>query len=222
MSSPEPTPAEQLARRMGIKEPDADLLEALDDALDDAVAEVEGYLGRSITPVQKVAYGCWPVPGGWDLIGVTGTLRRIVSAVPEVWPDTGLESGTFTVTYEVGLDYLVDADVRPIRRYVQAAAANNPMLLAYLSRTGERGEIKSVNVSTEGQSKSVTYSTLSYGGGGTAGADAPGALPSRSTLDRWRLANRHVHQAPDQRPDPRVYGGDGALVRDRDGFWNAP
>lgn len=98
---------------------------------------------------------------------------------------------------------------------------NNPTLLAYLVRTGGgRGEIKSVNVSTEGQAKSVTYSSLSYGGGGDAGSGVPGALPSITTLDTWRKRNRRVHQAPDQPRDPRVYGVPGPLVRDRDGFWN--
>lgn len=228
MSSPEPPAvpelAQELADDLGIDEPDAAMVRRLQRALDDAEADVVGYLGRPILPEQHTAYRVWPDlfrTGGWTL-AETEPIRRIVSATPETFLENGvpIETGTFTVVYEVGLDYANDPALAPIRRYVMAAALNSPKLLTYLSRTnGLRGPVKSVSVSTEGQSKNVTYADLGYGGGGQAGADSPGALPSRSSLDRWRRAGRRVHQAPDQPHDPRLYGT-GRMVRDRAGFWN--
>lgn len=225
MTEPTPaTPAEVIARRMRLQ-PTEELLTEIDDAIASAESDVEGYLGRPIRPVEVVAHQCWPVPGGWSIPGEHRRIREIVSAVPETVD--GVETGTFTVTYTVGIDYLADPDTRPIRRYVQAAAMNDPMLLAWVEGQVDAGTgaIKSISVSTEGQSKNVTYERRSYGGGGAAGQDSPGALPSKSSMDRWRLANRRVHQAPDLGYDARLYTGSGTSgvpYRDRDGFWNLP
>lgn len=224
MTSPTIDPlVAELARRLGIVgDPDAAMQQHLADAVADAEADVVGYLGRAIMPEQRTAYGRWPGPWGWNL--PTGEpVIRVVSATAETFTDpyTGVvtATGTFTVVYEVGLDYRNEPELGPIRRYVRAAALNNPELLLHVSRaTSLRGQVQSVSVSTEGQSKNVTYAPLGLGGGGQAAADAPGALPPKSSLDRWRLANRRVVQAPDLARDPRVHGG--AWVPDRDGFWN--
>lgn len=221
MSSPEPTPAQVIARRMGFPDADEEMLAEINDAIASAEADVEGYLNRPIQPVQKVAHRCWPLFGGWDIPGEHGQIREIVSAVPEAVD--GVETGTFTITYLVGLNYLTDPELRPIRRYVQAAAMNDPMLLAWIEQQPSAGvgAIKSVSVSTEGQSKNVTYERRSYGGGGAAGSGAPGALPTLASLTRWK--RRTVHQAPDQGYDPRVHAGtSGVPYRDREGFWNLP
>lgn len=221
MTTPEPTPADVLARRMRLTPVDEQLRAELNDAIAAAEADVEGYLGRPIRPVTKTATRCWPVPGGWEIPTEHGTIREILGATAETIE--GVETGTFTVRYTVGIDYLNDDDVRPIQRYIMAAAANDPMLLSWVAaEKGGHGAVKSVSVSTEGQSKNVTYADLGYGGGGAAGSDAPGALPSRTTLDKWRKANRRVIQAPDQGYDARLYGAgtSGVAVRDRDGFWN--
>lgn len=226
MTSPPFDPVADLARRLGLTNPSEEQLERVADALTDAEDDVVGYLGRPIRPEQRTAYRVWPDPLselGWGVVE-SDPIRRLVSIVAETVTDGGqtITTGTFTVTYEVGLDYLNDPALRPIARYVRAAAMNDPTLLQFLSRSvGLRGPVQSVSVSTEGQSKNVSYAQPGYGGGGQAGADSPGALPSRTTLDRWRFRGRRVHQAPDQPPDPRV-GGAGGYARDRDGFWNRP
>lgn len=226
MTSPPLDPAYALARRLGFPEPDDGLLDVITDALADAEADVEGYLGRPIHPVTRSVDGCWPVAGGWDIPGETGRIRSIVSAVPQLID--GTESGMFTVTYLVGIDYLADAECRPIRRYVTAAAANDYLLLNYLEgQEHRRGPVTSVSVSTEGQSKTVQYGHLGYtppASRGTGMTDYPGALPAKSTMDRWRIANRRVVQAGDPGYDARLYNysGLGVPYRDRDGFWNQP
>lgn len=222
MTEPALSPAVDLAERLGFDEPDARVLRALERAIADAEADVEAYLRRPITPVTRTVAGRYPMPWGWALAD-DEPVRRIISTTPETFtdPSTGVvaDAGTFTVVYEVGLDYRTDRELAPIRRYVAAAALNSPELLVFLARTaGLRGPVQSVSVSTEGQSKNVTYKDLGYGGGGTAGADAPGALPARATLDRWR--RRSVHQAPDQMWDPRTSPYGAGVVWGRDGFWN--
>lgn len=197
MSSPEPTPAQKLATRLGILTPSDEVLDVLQFAIEDAEDDVVTYLGRPIYPVQRTAGGLFPLLSGWNL-PTSDPVRRIVSTTAEHWPDGSL-TGTFTVVYEVGLDYLNDPELRPIRRYVLAAAQNDPNLLQYLTRHAlVLGQVQSVSVSTEGQSKTVTRSAPAFGGGGQAGSDSPGALPSKTSLDRWRLANRRVHAAPDR------------------------
>lgn len=202
---PAPTP-EYIARRLGVDDPSEELLDLAQDAIDDAIGDVEGYLGRAITPVQRTATRCWPVPGGWDIPGEQQPIRRIISATEELVPgEATIPAGTFTVVYEVGLDYVTDPELSPIRRYLNAAALNNYMLLQYVeNRLGIRGPVNSVSVSTEGQSKNVTYGHLGYtppASRGSQSMDAPGQLPKLTSLDRWKLANRRVHQAPTQR-DP--------------------
>lgn len=227
MTEPTPDLAAELARRLGIDTTDTAMTQLVADVLADAEADVEAYLGRPIRPVTRTATGCWPLLGGWDIPGERGRIREITSSTPETWtdPDTGqvVSLSTFTLTYTVGIDYLADPDTRPIRRYVTAAAMNSPELAQRLAAAGGRGPVANVSVSTEGQSKTVTYGPMTYGGGGEAGKDSPGALPSRATLDRWRIAGRRVVQAPDLGYDARLHAGStGVPYRDREGFWNLP
>lgn len=224
MTEPTPHPLlDEVARRLGIDTPDVAMQARIGDALVDAEDDVVGYLGRAIRPQQRTAVGRWPSAWGWGLPQDEPVLR-VLSATPETFTDpysgAVTTTGTFTVVYEVGLDYLTDPELGPIRRYVRAAALNNPELLLHVSRsTSLRGQVQSVSVSTEGQSKNVSYAPLGYGGGGQAGSDSPGALPSLKSLDTWRLRGRRVVQAPDQPRDPRVYS-DGGWREDRDGFRN--
>lgn len=228
MTTPTPTPAEDLARRLGVDTADTALMTAITDALADAEDDVTGYLGRPVRPVTKTATGCWPVPGGWDIPGERGRVREILTVTAETWtdPNTGevIALGTFTLTYTVGMDYLTDPETSPIRRYVRAAAMNDPALLQRLASAGRRGPVTNVSVSTEGQSKTVTYAPLGNGGGGQPGADSPGALPSKKSLDRWRLVGRRIRQAPDLGYDSRLHArsSSGIPYRDREGFWNLP
>lgn len=223
MTTPTPTPdpappltpvvaPEQIAKRLGVKNPDQDLLDMCQEAIDDAIAEVEGYLGRPITPAQQTAYHLMPWPWGWDLRS-DQQVRAIISVTPETAPD-GTATGMFTVVYQVGIDYLNDVECRPIRRYVVAAAGNNYDLLMYAQRELKlRGPVSSVSTSTEGQSKNVQYAHLGYmpptSRSASQGMDYPGQLPKLTTLDRWRLAGRRVHQAPDRGYDYREWSPDG-------------
>ena len=201
ISPPAPTPS-LICRRLGIVNPDEDVLQVAEDAIEDAIADVEAYIGQPITPTTKVATGCWPLPWGWDLPDTHERIRSIVSAVPEYLVDQPtILSGTFTVTYTIGLDVANDVELRPIRRYLTASALNNYLLLQYAeSKLGMRGPVNSVSVSTEGQSKNVTYGHLGYlpptSRSAANSMDYPGQLPKLATLDRWRIAGRRVHQAP--------------------------
>lgn len=234
ISPPAPTPT-LICRRLGIVSPDEDILQIAEDAIEDAISDVEAYLGQPITPTSKIARGCWPVPWGWDLPDVSSRIRSIVSAVPEFLPDQpGIQSGTFTVTYTVGLDVANDVELRPIRRYLTAAALNNYLLLQYAeTKLGMRGPVQSVSVATEGQSKNVSYGHLGYlppaSRSSTQGMDYPGQLPKLTTMDRWRLAGRRVHQAPTavdpwrrERASGELggwYGGEDYIDRASGGRW---
>lgn len=168
----------------------AAVVEAIRDAQDDVVA----YLGVPITPTVRVAHGCYPYVNGWSLPD-GDLLIDVVSVTPETYPEDSTQvTGLFTVTYRTGLDAANDPELRPIVRYVRAHALNSPEFTRlWKTATGAQGEIR--NVSAEGQSISFTAATLG-GGGGKAGSGEPGALPSLASLDRWRVADRRVHQAP--------------------------
>lgn len=179
-------PVERVARRLKLTPPlEPDMQALIEDAIRDAQADVEGYLGRPIVPVTVVERGLWPWSSGWSL--AEDDVITVVSAVPEAYGD-GQLTGTFTVTYTAGLDARTDPRLEPIRRFVIAHAVNSPALVEVWEHqqrdAGVRGQVKSV--STEGQS--ISYAALSQGGGGAAGSGAPGALPSLVSLNPWRRA----------------------------------
>jgi hypothetical protein len=189
-----PLDAHEIARRMGLTAPDERTLSRLDDALLDAEADVVGYLGRPIRPQTFVQEHAFPYVDGWQL--PHRPLLEVVSAVAETFTD-GSTTGLFTVTYRAGLDYENDPALLPIRRYVIAAVRNDPELLVFLQQAGQITPlVRSRSVGTEGQSLTTTYADVGYGGGGVAGQDSPGALPSKSSMDTWRIKGRRVHQAP--------------------------
>jgi hypothetical protein len=228
--SARPVDAHEIARRMGLVAPDEATLSRLDDALLDAEADVVSYLGRPIRPQQFVAEHLWPAPfDNWAPYLPEKPVIEVVSAVAEVGPDGLTETGLFTVTYTAGLDFENDPALAPIRRYVVAATRNDPSLLVYLAQRGLITPlVKSRTVSTEGQSVTTTNSDVEtqYGGQSPSMAgrrssavpmatDSPGALPSRNTLDTWRIKGRRVHQAPPNRHLP------GVRLRGPDGFYDS-
>lgn len=183
-----PVEAQALADTLKVSLTGSGNRELLEQAIADATADVEAYLGRSVLPQTYVETGRWDTGRGWNLNPSDPPVREVVSAVAELWGDPPLATGYFTVTYLAGLDCR-DPDKAPIRRYIKAAAMNAPEVIRlWESATGQRGPI--TNVSAEGQS--VSYGATNFGGGGQAGTMAPGALPSLRSLDRWRLAGRRV------------------------------
>lgn len=178
---------EALAVSMRIPLPiDDDSREILTSAILAAQSDVVAYLGRPILPQQYVEKGVWPNGDEWALcIPDNDPLVKVISAVPED------DYGTYTVTYIAGIDAKTGAEYEPIRRYVLAHAANLPeSLRLWRFIVKPKGAIKSS--STEGQS--VSYETPTLGGGGAAGSGSPGALPTLSSLDKWRVAGRRVWQ----------------------------
>ncbi len=183
-----PISVADLAARLGIGTGDNGVDTVLADAITDAQADVEGYLGRVIMPTQFTETGCWAMYGGYDLIPLDEPVRSIDTAVAETAGSPPYDTGYFTVTYTAGLD-CTEADKRPILRYVTAHAMNDPQVLRVWEQvTGGHGAITSV--SAEGQS--ISYGAVNFGGGGLAGSGVPGALPSLPSLDRWRRAGRRV------------------------------
>lgn len=190
---------EALAGYLGIPLPlTVDQRFALTDALLDAQADVEGYLGRRIVPELVVERKCWPYPGGWTL--EEQPVVELVSEVEE-FDGVGVQTGFWTVTYRAGLDTRNDTELRPIRRLLMAQAANQPGATA-LWRTVGSGATAGVgkrvkSVSAEGQS--VSYEFLDPSGGPTGGqanAATVGGPVKWASIDRWRLSGRRVYQRP--------------------------
>jgi hypothetical protein len=170
-----------------------DQRQTITEAILDAQSDVVAYLGRAITPELRTEYQRWAWSGAeWNLVALgDDDLIRVVSAVPETDPVTGIPSDYFTVTYLAGLEGRTAPDLRPIRRYVALAAMNAPEFVTmWRTATKAKGVVKSL--SAEGQS--VSFETPTLGGGGQAGSGMPGALPTIASLDRWRVAGRRVHQ----------------------------
>ena len=181
-----------VARKLGVADPTPAFLAAVADAVLDAQADAQAYLGRPLLPAQYVQTCCYPYLDGWRLD--EDPVLEIVTAVAETYPLVGGLTGLYTVTYIGGLDARVDSpdDCSAVRRWVKAAAANDPTVIRAWSAGGAVGLRRSVT--TDGQS--VTFDNLGLGGGGQAGTDSPGALPSKSSMDALRRRNRRVYTAP--------------------------
>lgn len=166
--------------------------EVITDAILDAQADVQAYLGRSLFPVERIDYERFPWDDGWNLDSGDETVIRIISTTPEY--QSGTLTGTYTVKYIVGLDVANDPALRPIHRYIVAHALNSDSFLRmWRTATNDEGTVRSL--SAEGQSVSFTPTTFGAAAGGVkAGDKTPGALPSLSSIDFWRHAGRRVHQ----------------------------
>jgi hypothetical protein len=216
-STPVVDPA-AVARKLDVAAPSAEMLDAITEAILDAQADAAAYLGRPVLPRSVTEPGCWPWPGGWQL--TEDPIWEVTATVAEVTPVDGILTGYYTVTYVGGLDARTDPDCAPVRRWVKAAAANDPSVIRAWAATGAFGVRKMVM--TEGQR--VMFETLALGGGGKAGADSPGALPSKSIMDALRRAHRRVYTPP-LAPLPNGPGGGYGEVystdpyADRDRIW---
>jgi hypothetical protein len=165
------------------------LTQAILDAQDDVV----GYLGQPLMPQQFVQTGVWAWGDEWPLTAHGDIpVSRILSTVPET-DVLGGPGDTWTITYLAGINARDGAEYSPIRRFVRLHAANSgDVTRLWRSVVNPEKVIKSS--STSGQS--VSYEVPTLGGGGAAGSGIPGALPTRTSLDHWRIAGRRVHQGP--------------------------
>lgn len=205
-----------LARRLGLDSPvDSATADILREAILDAQADVEGYLNRPIVPQVRtlehqhpyvITGGGWL--GGWIEYDALSTRWRqdhdvlsVLSVTPEVRPDDGFPTGLLTISYLAGLDARNDPELRPILRYVTAAARNDPAVLDVWSAvTKPRGQLTSV--STDGQTAS--FSSPWHGQGTTPGSGAPGALPLISSLFPWK--RQPVYQRREDPMSPGPWG----------------
>lgn len=185
---------DEVARRLGLPQPlDERDRWIVEQALTDAQADLEAYLGRPVTPQIFTDTGMLPVGGQYRL--KHSPVLEIVSTTAETGPD-GTPTGYFTVVYTAGLDGVNDPALEPIRRFVRTHAIFSPELQALFRRLvpGEARRVTSLGV--EGQN--VTYAdTYTVDAQATAEGVA-GALPKFSTCDRWRRARRRIVQGRTQ------------------------
>lgn len=189
---------EKLAKKAKIPLPlSEENRELIIDCIRDAQADVISYLGRQIVPTVFSEAGRVDVFGHWDLTPLDIPLIEITGVTTEM--SNGQPTGRFTITYSAGLNVKDDPALSPIRRYITAHAMNSPeFVLLWREATKIRGNIKSST--TDGQS--VSYDTPTLGGGGVAGSGAPGALPTKASIDKWRLAGRRIYQRPTRHRPP--------------------
>ncbi|MCX5070821.1 hypothetical protein OOJ91_33795 [Micromonospora lupini] len=175
----------EVARRAGLAPDDDNVVAAVTDAIRDATADAEAYLGYPLVPLSRTETGLEP---GWDGTWPLGEdpVASIVQVTAEL--DAHLQpTGLYTVEYLWGRDSR-EPEYGPIRRWITASAAYaHPSVRLLADAGGQRRRVKSV--SAEGQSVSYESSPP------TAGAPTAG-VPPMSTMDRWRLAGRRVYTRP--------------------------
>jgi hypothetical protein len=187
-------PVEKIAKRLGLDVPPTDDdAEAIAGAIYDAQAEVEGYLGRPITPTVFVQTNSIAYTDGWHLS--ESKVIEVQSAVPETDPVNGEPTGRYTVTYLAGID-ATQPIYLPIRRYIEAAVLDHGEIARiWQAKQGTKAARRERSVSVEGQSISWDYLTPSGVDGKQGQADRLGTgRPSLASMDRWRLAGRRVFQ----------------------------
>ena len=187
-----PVEASVLAARIGLSVRDASHRTLIEGAILDAQADVEAHLNRPVMPVEYVEAHRYDTGNGWSLTPLDTPVRSIVSAVPETIGDPPVPTGYFTVTYTAGLDCR-DPDKRPILRYITAHAMNAPEVVRLWEQHSSQDR-SVTGVSVEGQG--ISYAPATLGGGGAAGSGAPGALPTLSSLDKWRRVSVFVRRTP--------------------------
>lgn len=181
--------AADILRRAGV---DESHLQDMQDAIEDAQADVEGHIGRKLLPEAVIRHGLIPDPrypltdnAAWPQI-VADDDWSVFSAEPD--PDL---PGAYVVTFNVGLDARNEA---PIKRFVRAHAIesmrNNPAI-------GDDIRQRLTGVSAEGQS-------LNFEKGSTA-EGAAGALPNIKMLDRYRRPMAFRRPTPPARLWPYAY-----------------
>ena len=175
-------PAEDVARRLGLQQPlKEDDRWIIEQAIEDAQADVVAYLGRDLTPQQYTEHHLVPHAHGWEL--ENDPLISIVSWTAETSPE-GFETGRYTVVYTAGIDAKNDPELKPILRYIAVSAFYSPDVQTMFRRIAPDRARLVQQVNVEGQS--VTY-VNTYAAPGAPGSGGPGSLPTLKSLDRWRL-----------------------------------
>ncbi|WP_449065244.1 hypothetical protein [Planomonospora algeriensis] len=183
---------EKVAVRAGIPAPlTADDRAAIEEAIEDALAEAGAYLGRPPLPEQYTQRGVVPDGrGGWLLDHEP--LIEVISATAELHPVTGEPVGSYTIVYRAGLDPEADRRYgRVLARIVAWSAAASPIVRRIAQTKGVRIRT-SVNVEGQG----VTYESSQA----QAGSGAAGASPVLAELDEW--VAHTVYQAPGRGAHP--------------------
>lgn len=193
---------ELIARRLGLPQPlDERDRWIIEQAIIDAQADLEAYLGRPITAQQYTQTGMLPVGGDYNL--THWPVIAIISTTAETGPD-GRPTGLFTVVYTAGLDGVNDPELEPIRRFVRAHALYSDGVQALFRRLAPDQARKVTSLGVEGQN--VTYADTYAVAADAAQVGLPGALPTFKSVDRWRLAGRRVHQPPTRTTELWPYG----------------
>lgn len=178
---------------------DGKALGVLTRAIRSAQSAVQGYLGRPPVPAQYTEHHLEPWPEGWRLKNTP--VLDVVSATPET-DGNGHQTGRFTVVYVAGLDSVNDPDLYPIIEYITLSACYSPFVQILWRQLRSDIATRVTSASTEGQSVTVTDTLQAPGGSARSSAaivaeqQMPGAPPSITTLDKWRVSKRRVHQRP--------------------------
>lgn len=193
---------EEVARRLGLEQPlDEHDLWLVEEAIRDAQADLEAYLGRPVTAQTYTETHMLPVGGGYDL--TYWPVIEIVSTTAETDPDTGMPTGYFTVVYRAGLDGVADPELAPIRRFVRTHAMYSETVQGLFRRLAPEAARKVSSLGVEGQN--VTYVDAYATSANASELGLPGGLPTFKSCDRWRLAGRRVYQGPTRSQDPWPY-----------------
>lgn len=172
----------------------------VEQAILDAQATVEGYLGRAVLPRQFTELHLLPgADGAWPL--THEPVLSVDTITVETDPIYGQPTDYYTVTYTAGLDAANDPELGPIRTYVARAAAADPAVQALAREKNPSTGRVVQSVTVEGQA--VTYATAPPPAVPAAGA--PGSPITLKHLDRWRLAGRRVYQRPGRAAPPWPY-----------------
>lgn len=183
---------EEVARRLGLPqpldEPDRWLIE---QALADAQADLEAYLGRPVTPVTHTER-VFPPPWG-PLPLREHPVIEVLSQTPEV-DGGGTPTGWLVVVYVAGLDGADDPELAPLRRFVRTHAMYSAEVRALWRRLVPDAARTVTSVSVEGQG--ITFADTHQVASDASEKGLPGGLPTLTSCDRWRVARRRVAQSP--------------------------
>lgn len=193
--------AAEIARRLGVPLPlDPEDQWLIEEAIRDAQAGLEAYLGRAVVPRAYTdtgvrRYAAAP-PDQWRL---SHWPVQSVTSVTEETDDDGYPTGLFTVEYVAGLDGANDPELAPLRRYVRAAAIYSPELRSWYRRVAPELARHITSLGVEGQNVTFSDAYAPPGGGGDE-AGGVGSPPTLQSCDRWRIAGRRVSQRRTPRP----------------------
>ena len=197
--------AEQIARKFRMELPlTPEMQSYIEEHIEDAEGDVQGYLRRPLTARTETLEGLLPRPGG-DLDDWKTWPQAVAQFDDHVTVDSYVvnaeDAEAFDVTFKVGLDVANDPELRPIKRWVIAAACEALRNAPEFAEAEVARRVRTV--SADGQS--VTYDTPSQSGGSDGGGRLPGAPPPIDTLSQWRRTSVYTRPRPPTRAWPYDY-----------------